>query len=132
MRAESDKTFMFNEPFARFTLSGDGVAQIIPETDRTFTIRAMKAGQVLMSAYSADGRVIHRSRIIVEQTQGYVKIYGTKKSGRDVADFIGFNCSSTSCGRADNDIAPIPDETSVSETQTKSDGGSVTQTKTYR
>src|SRR5436190_21653176 len=71
LRAEQARTFAFDEPVTKFTLSSEGVAQVIPETDRTFTIRALTPGRVLMTAYAQDGRVVHRSNIVVGQTEGF-------------------------------------------------------------
>ena len=111
----------------RFSLSIEDIAQVIPETDRVFTIRGLKAGRVMMTAYAADGQVVHRATVIVDQTQGLVKIYRA-----DVKDYIGFFCTSLSCGRADPDAKPLPYATSVSETQQRGDGNSVTTTQEYR
>jgi Flp pilus assembly secretin CpaC len=102
LRAEQARTFAFDEPVTKFTLSSEGVAQVIPETDRTFTIRALTPGRVLMTAYAQDGRVVHRSNIVVGQTEGFVKIYGNP----ELKDFVGFYCSNTGCGRADPDRVP--------------------------
>ena len=55
-----------------------------------------------MTAYAPDGRVVHRSNIIVAQTEGFVKIYGDP----EIKDFVGFYCSNTGCGRADPDKVP--------------------------
>ena len=109
MRAEQARTFAFDEPVTKFTLSSEGVAQIIPETDRTFTVRALTPGRVLMTAYAPDGRVVHRSNVVVGQTEGFVKIYGY----RETKDFAGYYCSNNGCGRADPDKVPY----TVSATQ---------------
>lgn len=102
LRAEQARTFAFDEPVTKFTLSSEGVAQVIPETDRTFTVRALTPGRVLMTAYAPDGRVVHRSNIVVGPTEGFVKIYGDP----EVKDFVGFYCSNSGCGRADPDRVP--------------------------
>ncbi|MFB6420510.1 MULTISPECIES: pilus assembly protein N-terminal domain-containing protein [Bradyrhizobium] len=103
LRAEQARTFTLDQPVTRFSLSVEDIAQVIPETDRVFTIRGLKAGRVLMSAYAADGQVVHRSNIIVDQTQGLVKIYRA-----DAKDYVGYFCTSRSCGRADPDAKPLP------------------------
>ena len=103
MRAEQARTFAFDEPVTKFTLSSEGVAQVIPETDRTFTVRALTSGRVLMTAYAPDGHVVHRSNIVVGPTEGLVKVYGHP----EVKDFVGFYCSSAGCGRADPDKVPV-------------------------
>jgi len=103
LRAEQARTFAFDEPVTKFTLSSEGVAQIIPETDRTFTVRALAPGRVLLTAYAPDGRVVHRSNIVVAQTEGFVRVYGLA----DAKDFLGFYCSNTGCGRVDPDRVPF-------------------------
>ena len=116
LRAEQARTFAFDEPVTKFTLSSDGIAQIIPETDRTFTVRALAPGRVLMTAYAPDGRVVHRSNIVVGQTEGFVKIYGDP----EIKDFVGFYCSNSGCGRADPD--KVPYAVSVQQTKQRSGG----------
>ncbi|MBR0690074.1 pilus assembly protein N-terminal domain-containing protein [Bradyrhizobium manausense] len=119
LRAEQTRTFAFDEPVTKFTLSSEGVAQVIPETDRTFTVRALTPGRVLMTAYAPDGHVVHRSNIVVGQTEGLVKIYGLKDAkDSEAKDFLGFYCSNTGCGRAD------PDKIPVSQTRQRSGGNS--------
>ncbi|WP_426442425.1 pilus assembly protein N-terminal domain-containing protein [Bradyrhizobium genosp. P] len=118
LRAEQTRTFAFDEPVTKFNLSAEGVAQIIPETDRTFTVRAVAPGKVLMTAYAPDGRVVHRSNILVAPSEGFVKIYGH----RETKDFAGFYCSNSGCGRADPD--KVPYTASVQQAQQKSRGDS--------
>lgn len=118
LRAEQARTFAFDEPVTKFTLSSEGVAQIIPETDRTFTVRAVTPGRVLMTAYAPDGRVVHRSNIVVGPTEGLVKIYGHP----EIKDFVGFYCSNMGCGRADPD--KVPYTASVQQTQQRNRGDS--------
>ncbi|MDN5005297.1 pilus assembly protein N-terminal domain-containing protein [Bradyrhizobium sp. GCM10027634] len=118
LRAEQARTFTLDQPVGRFSLSVEDIAQVIPETDRVFTIRGLKAGRVMMTAYAADGQVVHRANVIVDQTQGLVKIYRA-----DVKDYIGFFCTSLSCGRADPDAKPLPYGAGP-EAQQRSEGGS--------
>jgi hypothetical protein len=117
LRAEQARTFAFDEPVTKFTLSSEGIAQIIPETDRTFTVRALAPGRVLMTAYGPDGRVVHRSNILIGPTEGLVKVYG-----RPEKDFVGYYCSNMGCGRADPD--KVPYTASVQQTQQRSRGDS--------
>ncbi|MBR0786892.1 pilus assembly protein N-terminal domain-containing protein [Bradyrhizobium iriomotense] len=116
LRAEQARTFTLDQPVSRFSLSVEDIAQVIPETDRVFTVRGLKAGRVMMTAYAADGQVVHRSNIVVDQTQGLVKIYRA-----DVKDYVGFFCTSRSCGRADPDAKPLP-YGATPESQQRSDG----------
>jgi len=102
LRAEQARTFAFDEPVNKFNLSAEGVAQVIPETDRTFTVRGLAPGRVLMTAYAQDGHVVHRSNIVVGPTEGLIKIYGHP----EIKDFLGYYCSTSGCGRADPDKVP--------------------------
>ncbi|WOH70674.1 pilus assembly protein N-terminal domain-containing protein [Bradyrhizobium sp. NDS-1] len=139
LRAEDARTFAFEEPFGRLSLTVEGVAQIVPETDRAFTLRGLRPGRTLLTAYAPDGRVIHRAVVIIEQTQGYVKIYGTKDqaTGALAKDFFGYYCTDTGCGRVDPDKVPTrpspeqPLGTTVSETRQQQDGHSVTIQRNY-
>ncbi|MGY3234498.1 MULTISPECIES: pilus assembly protein N-terminal domain-containing protein [unclassified Bradyrhizobium] len=126
LRAEQTRTFAFDEPVTKFNLSGEGVAQIVPETDRTFTVRAIAPGKVLMTAYAPDGHVVHRSNIVVAQSEGFVRIYGY----RETKDFAGFYCSNIGCGRADPD--KVPYTASVQQAQQKSRGDSETMKEEVR
>nr|WP_246251143.1 pilus assembly protein N-terminal domain-containing protein [Bradyrhizobium cajani] len=133
LRAQQARTFSFDQPVNKVTLSTDGVAQVTPETDRTLTIKGMAPGRTLMTAYAPDGKIIHRSNIKVEQTEGYVKIYGGRgPDGKRSADFTGYYCTTFGCGRADPDVPPVPFSTIISETQNKGDGNSVTTSREYR
>ena len=44
----------------------EGIAQILPHTDRNFTLQAITPGKVLAEAFAKDGRLIHRMLIVVE------------------------------------------------------------------
>jgi hypothetical protein len=48
----------------------DGIVQIVPSTDRTFTFQAIASGKVLAQAFAKDGHVIKRMMIVVEGTPG--------------------------------------------------------------
>lgn len=120
LRAEQARTFAFDEPVTKFTLSSEGVAQVIPETDRTFTVRALAQGRVLMTAYAPDGRIVHRSNIVVGPSEGFVKIYGDSKG----KDFVGFYCSNNGCARADPDKVPYTASVQQTRQRSKSDNDS--------
>jgi hypothetical protein len=122
IRTGQARTFMFDEAVSKFSVSAEGIAQITPETDRTFTVQGLSPGQVLMTAYAQDGKVVHRSNIVVDQAQGLVRIYGNS----DGKDFIGYLCTEVGCGRADPDRVPLPDSTSTAETRQKGNAESVT------
>lgn len=121
------RTFAFDQPVGRFSLSSEGIAQITPETDRTFTIQGIKPGQVLMTAYAQDGHVVHRSMVSVEQTRGLVKIYGHA----EIKDYVGYYCTRNGC-RADPDVGARPHSPLVSETQQKGSGENLTTTREPR
>ncbi|UVO39411.1 pilus assembly protein N-terminal domain-containing protein [Bradyrhizobium arachidis] len=127
LRAEQARTFTLDQPVNKFSLSVEDIAQVIPETDRVFTIRGLKAGRVMMTAYAADGQVVHRANVIVDQTQGLVKIYRA-----EVKDYVGFFCTSLSCGRADPDAKPLPygaTPEAQQQQQPRSEGSSATPAK---
>ncbi|WLA80271.1 pilus assembly protein N-terminal domain-containing protein [Bradyrhizobium elkanii] len=132
IRAEQTRTFSIDAPIGRFSLSKEGVAEVLPETDRTFTIKGLAPGEVMMTAYGTDGRVLHRANIFVGQTSGLVRIFGQSKGGKQVDDFIGYYCSSGGCGRADPDKIPTPFSTTISETKDKGNANSVTTSREYR
>jgi hypothetical protein len=125
IRTGQARTFIFDEAVSKFSVSAEGIAQITPETDRTFTVQGLSPGQVLVTAYSQDGKVVHRSNIVVDEAQGLVKIYGKRDelTGREVKDFVGYLCTETGCGRADPDRVPLSESTSTAETN----GGGATQ-----
>lgn len=130
LRAGQARTFSFDQPVARVSLSTEGVAQVTPETDRVLNVRGLNPGEVLMTAYGPDGKVVHRSNISVGQTQNLVKLYGMSNGDNTVKDFIGYLCTDTGCGRADPDKAPLP--ISTSETPNKGDGSSVSTSRENR
>jgi hypothetical protein len=142
LRAEDARTFAFEEPFGRLSLSVEGVAQIVPETDRAFTLRGLRPGRTLLTAYATGGRVIHRAVVVVEQTEGYVRIFGTRdqQTGQLAKDFFGYYCTDSGCGRVDPDKVPSPQRapnpeqplsTSVSEVRQQPNGSSMTIRREY-
>ncbi|MGY4605757.1 hypothetical protein ACVW16_004169 [Bradyrhizobium sp. USDA 4474] len=111
VRADQSRTFMFDEPVGRIAMSVDGVAQVTPDTDRTFTIRGLQPGETLLTFYGPDGHVVHRSSIIVQQSRGFVRIYGVRDGRGDLPrEFLGFYCTSNGCGRIDPDRVPEPQQ----------------------
>ena len=46
IRTGQARTFMFDEAVSKFSVSAEGIAQITPETDRTFTVQGLSPGQV--------------------------------------------------------------------------------------
>ncbi|MET4320354.1 pilus assembly protein N-terminal domain-containing protein [Bradyrhizobium sp. RT5a] len=130
LRSGQTRTFTFDQPVSRFSLSAEGIAEIRPETDRTFTVRALGAGQVLMTAYAQDGHVVHRSYISVADAGRLVRVYGFDM--KMTKDYVGFYCTDVGCGRADPDIGPKPYSTAISGTQGKGDGNSITTTREDR
>jgi hypothetical protein len=127
IRTGQARTFMFDEAVSKFSVSAEGIAQITPETDRTFTVQGLSPGQVLMTAYAQDGKVVHRSNIVVDQAQGLVRIYGNSDAkDSDAKDFIGYLCTEAGCGRADPDRVPLPDSSSTAGVRQKGNAERVT------
>src|SRR5262245_47102071 len=60
------RTFEFGESVSNIGTVVEGIAQITPQNDRTFTFQGISPGRVLVEAYAADGHLIHRMRIVVE------------------------------------------------------------------
>jgi hypothetical protein len=135
------RTLEYDQPVARLILADDEIAKVMPESDRTFTLKALKSGNVLMTAIAPDGRVIHRSN--VEVGGHLVKVYGQKKPGqndvvsggavikadRSNPDYVGYICTSTGCGRANPDVPATPFSTTNTETK---DSGAVSLSREYR
>lgn len=125
------RAFLFDRPFSRISLTSDTIARVTPETDQTLTVEGLKPGTTLLTVYGNDGAVVLRSNIVVNRVgAGLVKIYGQNKDKR--GDYIGAYCTSTGCGRQDDDVPPVPFETSISETVQRENNTSVTTTKRYR
>jgi hypothetical protein len=124
------RTFVFDEPVADFKLVANGIAQVLPQTDKTFTVEALKQGDVLAIAYGADGRVINSMNISVVPAPSVVKIYGSDRK-LSVGGYSSYYCSDTGCSRANPDVEEQPYSTSISETQNKG-GNSVTTSREYR
>jgi hypothetical protein len=131
------RTLKFHETFQKVGTVTEGVAQIMPQSDRTLTVSGLAPGQTLMFVHSEKGDLIYTAAIAVTPTSGHlVKHYGR----RGVKDFVGYYCSETGCGRADLDkklanSGRDPDEPtaqSVTVTRPTGDGGAVSTTNQYR
>ena len=60
------RTFEFDEPVDRIVAAVNGIADILPHTDRTFTFQALTPGRVLTEAFAKDGHLIYRMMIVVD------------------------------------------------------------------
>lgn len=133
VRVQQTRTFVFDRPVSSVVLSATGVAEAVPESDRTLNIRGLKPGRILMTAYGDGGRVVHRSNILVLQAGGYVRIYGQGNgSGGKTKDFVGFYCDGSGCGRADSDVPSVPFSTTITETIQQPGGSPATVSREYR
>lgn len=112
VRPNQTRTFQFSSSFSDIRISS-AVAEIIAESDRTFTLRGLKFGQAMLSAFSPDGRVLYRANVSVVETGRLVKIYGADPKSKD---YVGYYCTDTGCGRANIDVPPTPFSTVISET----------------
>ena len=119
------RTFKFNESVKEIGTPTEGIVQITPQSDRTFTFQGIAPGDALVIARAEDGHVVHSMVITVE---GHlVKLYGYP----DVKDYISYPCTKTGCGRADPD-APKAGSESVTVTKPTRDGsGWVSTRKNY-
>lgn len=130
VKAGQARSFSFDQAVGKITTGAEGVAEIIPDTDRTFTVKGLAPGQVMMTAYAPDGKVIHRSNIAVSAASTVIKIFGDKAA---VGGYSTYYCSTPGgCSRANPEIAPLPFSTSVSETRSKGDGSSESRIREYR
>lgn len=134
MQPGEARVFQFEKSVNRLDLSSEGIVQAVPESDRVFSFRALKSGHVIMTAYAPDGALVHRSVISVGGR--LVRIYGTesRRRGRTDSgkDYVGYNCTSLACGRADPDFVDAPLATAISETRQNPDGSTTTTTQQYR
>lgn len=132
MQAGETRVYRFDQSVNRIDIV-DPIAEIKPQSDRTFTFRANGAGSTIMTAYN-DGNVVYRTHIVVEGHM--VKIYGQdRKSGKsplEVSGYASYLCTSTGCGRANPDVVSGPDRVTISETQQDASGNSKTIQKEYR
>ncbi|WP_338699124.1 pilus assembly protein N-terminal domain-containing protein [Bradyrhizobium sp. 26S5] len=130
LKAGQARSFSFDQAVGKITTGAEGVAEVIPDTDRTFTIKGLAPGQVMMTAYAPDGKVIHRSNIAVSANSTVIKIFGDKTA---VGGYSTYYCSIPGgCSRANPEIAPLPFSTSISETRSKGDGASESRVREYR
>ena len=85
LRLQQTRIFRFDAEFNKVTLSADGIAQVTPAGSRAVRIRALTEGTTLMTAYGPDGKIVHRSNVVVMQTGGPVTIYGqgNSRTGQD-------------------------------------------------
>lgn len=127
VRPNQTRTFQFSTPVSDIRISS-AVAEIVAESDRTFTLRGLKPGQAMLSAFGPEGRVIYRANISVPEAGRLVKIYGSDPRSKD---YVGYYCTETGCGRADIDVPPTPSSTVISETR-PTPNGSQTISREYR
>lgn len=128
IRPNQTRTFQFSSPISDLRISS-AVAEIIAETDRTFTLRGLKFGQAMLSAFGPDGRVLYRANVSVVEPGQLVKIYGADSKSKD---YVGYYCTNLGCGRADIDVPSAPFSTVVSETRPGPDGTPRTISREYR
>lgn len=102
----------FDQSVGTIHLADDDVVEVLPgQTDRAFTFRALKSGTTIMTAYTPDGRLLHRSKVTVAGT--LVKIYGAGTADEKKSDYVGYICTEFGCGRADPEIEKKPTTSTV-------------------
>lgn len=119
MQAGETRIFQFEQAVNQIDLV-DHIADVKPQTDRTFTIRAIGAGSTILTAYNGEEKghtVVFRARLVIE---GHlVKIYGQggAKTHPDyeVGGYSAYLCTSTGCGRANPDVVRGPDRVTITE-----------------
>ncbi|WP_018317317.1 pilus assembly protein N-terminal domain-containing protein [Bradyrhizobium sp. WSM2793] len=114
MQAGETRIYQFEQAVNQVDLV-QPIAEVKPQTDRTFTIRAIGAGSTILTAYNGEAKgqtVVFRARLVVE---GHlVKIYG-QGGQREVGGYTPYLCTSTGCGRANPDVVRGPDRVTITE-----------------
>lgn len=128
MQVGQTKILQFDQQISKVSTTSDGLVEVVPQSDRTFTVRAVESGSTILVAYGKDGGVAHQMNIDVAGHM--VKIYG-QGLGKKGMGFIGVICTGASCGRPDPDVVPAPSSTTISETKQKPDGSTTTEMRTY-
>lgn len=121
------KLFELSKPYNKFHLTDDGIVQVVVDTDQRYVLRALKPGRVLMSIYGEGDRLIQRSEVVV--AGGLVRMYGTSTADEKKADYVGYICSETGCGRADPEVDQPETRTTVQRTRRNSRGDIITTTR---
>ncbi|MCK1473171.1 pilus assembly protein N-terminal domain-containing protein [Bradyrhizobium sp. 155] len=90
------RIFQFDEAVTQIGTPDENIVEISPVSDRTFTFKGRGTGTTVVTARTADGRVISRLQLVVG---GHlVKIYGLAEE----PDFVGFDCDEYGCGRGES------------------------------
>lgn len=133
------RVFNFDRAIGGIALTLDGVVQVVPNSDRVFTFRALRAGTVLMTASAPDGATVYQANILVGGRT--VKMYGTeprraqqqqRSARRQGSDYVGYLCTSTGCGRANPDIPDAPSGVTISDSRANPDGTTTITTQEFR
>jgi hypothetical protein len=130
------KVISFDRAVSQINVPGEGIVKVTPITDRTFAISALNSGRSLAIAYAPDGKEIHRLTVVVAGHM--VKLYGrkpplTKPASHPGEEYDSFICTGTGCGRVNPELpSGGPSAVIISDTQSRSEGGSSTVTKEYR
>jgi len=130
------RTLQFREPFEKAGTGTEGIAQIVPQSDRTLTVSGITSGQTSFYVQGPKGDLVYLATVIVAPAAGHlVKLYGRS----DIKDFVGYYCSEIGCGRADLDKTLAnggrdpsePVSQSVTVRQPTEGGGFTEKTKVY-
>jgi hypothetical protein len=129
MRPGETRIYKFDQSVNQIDIV-DPIAEVKPQTDRTFTFRAISSGSTMLTAYNGKD-VVYRARVVVE---GHlVKIYGQGGSKThpdyEIGGYASYLCTSTGCGRANPDVAIGPNRVTIQE---DAQGNVKAVEKTYR
>ena len=117
------RTFEFTEPVDRIGTAVEGIAQILPHTDRNFTLQAITPGKVLAEAFAKDGRLIHRMLIVVEGN--LVRVH----RGPDAGNTTSYSCTDIGgCDPTGPAPAPTPSQPSAVTEPERNGGSGIDQT----
>jgi Flp pilus assembly secretin CpaC len=107
----------------------DAIIQVVPESDRSFSVRALSPGTTLVTAFDRSGTAIYRANLVVPG--GFVRVYGTNQTEGTAKDFAGYICSENGCSRTDVEVDKTSSSGSVSVSRRNSRGELVTTTRNY-
>lgn len=107
--------------------AADTVAQVsFVRTNQQVRITGVNVGETLVSFVLDDSTIIRMNVVVGGRA---VRIYGTGTNDEKKTDYIGYFCTSTWCGRADQEIDQPETRTTVQRTRRNSRGDIITTTK---
>jgi Pilus formation protein N terminal region len=95
----------FNEPVRTLAIGNPDIADITPQSDRTFVLRAIRVGETNLIAINEAGRSIFRATLLVGGGEiGRLTVH----SRRALHEYWTYRCSEFSCTRFDDRFERTP------------------------